>query len=93
MTIPDLINGSFEMLGGLFILNNCRVLYRDKMVKGVSITSTVFFASWGAWNTYFYRHLDQWASFCGGLVIFGANLLWIALMIHYYNKDLTKVNF
>ena len=37
---PDLINGLFEAIGGLLVLNHCRVLFVDKMVKGVSVFST-----------------------------------------------------
>jgi hypothetical protein len=83
MLLPDLINGAFEMFGGLFVLNHCRALYKDKMVRGVSIVSTIFFLSWGLWNLYYYPHLEQWASFYGGLVIALANVLWISMMIYY----------
>ena len=81
--LPDLINGSFELLGGFFILNHCRALYAHKMVKGVSIISTIFFSSWGIWNLYYYPYLGQWLSFAGGLLISAANLLWIAMMVYY----------
>lgn len=80
---PDVINGLFEFVGGFFILNHARVLYRHKLVKGVSVLSTVFFSSWGIWNLYYYPVLDQWWSFAGGLSITLANLLWISLMFYY----------
>jgi len=80
---PDFVNGLFEMLGGAFILNHCRVLYRDKMVRGVSIISTAFFFAWGVWNLYYYPHLDQWWSFAGGLVIVLGNCLWVGMMLYY----------
>ena len=83
MNLPDLVNGTFEACGGLFILNHCRVLHADKKVKGVSILSTGFFSAWGAWNLYFYPHLHQMLSFLGGLSIFSANCLWIAMMLYY----------
>lgn len=79
----DLANAAFELAGGLFIFNHCRVLYHDKQVKGVSIVSTVFFSTWGLWNLYYYPSLDQWISFAGGIVITFANLLWIAMMLYY----------
>lgn len=81
--LADFINGGFELLGALFVLNHCRVLHRQKAVAGVSIISTVFFASWGVWNIYFYPSLGQWASFVGGLAIVSANALWIAMMSYY----------
>ena len=83
MSTPDLINGAFELLGGFFILNHCRVLYLQKKVAGVSIVSTIFFFSWGVWNCWFYPHLGQILSFYGGLSIAGANCLWICLLLYY----------
>ena len=83
MTVVDTINGLFEVLGGVFILNHCRVLYNDKQVTGVSIISTLFFTLWGIWNLYFYPSLDQWVSFAGGIVITVANLLWVGMMVYY----------
>lgn len=87
MNLPDLVNGGFELLAGFMILNHCRVLYRDKKVRGVSILSTIFFALWGFWNLFYYPHLDQWASFVGGLLIVSANTSWIGLMIYYHRKE------
>lgn len=79
----DNVNGLYEALAGLFILNNCRMVVKDKKVKGVSIVSVVFFATWGGWNLYYYPSLGQWASFWGGLAVFTANLIWIGLMLKY----------
>ena len=71
------------MLAGIFVLNHCRCVIRDKSVKGVSILSTAFFASWGIWNLYYYPHMTQWASFTAGLFITTANFFWIFLMLKY----------
>lgn len=81
----DIFNGAFELLGGIFVLNHCRAVWKDKAVKGVSILSTAFFSAWGVWNLYYYPSLDQWWSFAGGLAIVGANVLWIALLLRYRN--------
>lgn len=83
MSLPDLINGAFELLGGVAILGHCRRLYVDKQVRGASWMATTFFTSWGFWNLYFYPHLDQWLSFAGGLMIVAANTLWISMMGYY----------
>ena len=83
MTLPDLVNGGFEACGGVFVLNHCRVLHRDKQVKGVSKLSTAVFFAWGMWNLYYYPSLDQWLSFAGGLVIVSANCVWLAQMLWY----------
>jgi hypothetical protein len=84
--IQDFINGSFEFLAGFFVLNHCRIVLKDKKVKGVSIISTIFFTSWGFWNLYYYPHLNQWLSFIGGIFIVSANTLWVILMIYFRRK-------
>ena len=87
MSWADYVNGSYELLAGLFILNNCRVVYKDKSVKGVSIVSTVFFTTWGVWNLYYYPSLGQWASFWGGISVVSSNTLWVVLMLYYRRKE------
>lgn len=83
MNLPDFINGCFELFAGVFVLNHCRVLYQDKMVRGASVVSTVFFFVWGLWNLYYYPHLEQWWSFAGGILIVSANFLWVGMMFYY----------
>lgn len=80
----DQINAAFEFFGGLFILNNCISLYRDKVVKGVTVTSTTFFCAWSVWNLVFYPALGQWYSFIGGLLIVVGNFSWVGMMIYYH---------
>ena len=83
MSLPDLINGLFELFAGFFVLMHCHRLLKDKQVKGVSLVATTFFTSWGIWNLYYYPHLGQWLSFFGGLSIVCANALWISMMVYY----------
>lgn len=80
---PDFINGLYESLAGLFVLNHCRVLLKHKQVKGVSIASIVFFTSWGFWNLFYYPHLGQVFSFLGGLFIVLANCFYVYLLFRY----------
>ncbi len=86
MTAPDLINGSFELLGGWALWRNVAQLYRDKGHRGVTLGATAFFMTWGYWNLYYYPHLDQWWSFVGGLNIVTANTVWLVLMIYYARR-------
>lgn len=79
----DQINGAFEALSGLMILLHCRSAWRAKDSRSVSLIATIFFFLWGAWNIHFYPTLGQTWSFYGGLVVFGANLLWLSLIIFY----------
>lgn len=80
---PDYINGAFEVLGAVAIFGHVRRVLKDKAVAGVSIASTMFFASWGFWNLYYYPHLGQWASFAGGIAIVLGNCIWITGLIYY----------
>lgn len=83
MILADMVNGSFEILGGFFILNHCRIIFNDKQVKGVSILSTCFFLSWGIWNLYYYPSLNQWWSFIGGCFLVMTNVLYVILLTYY----------
>ena len=83
MSLADICNAAFELFGGVFILNHCRALFEAKIVKGISIVSTVFFTAWGVWNLYYYPSLGQWASFAGGVFICLTNLLWVAMLVYY----------
>lgn len=87
MSWQDLVNGSFEMFGGMAVLLHCRQLYRDKIVRGVSWVATAFFTTWGVWNLYFYPHLDQWLSFAGGIMIVSVNALWIGMKLYYIRRE------
>ncbi len=84
---PDIINALFEGLAAFAVYNHARLLYKQKIVRGVSAMSTAFFFSWGLWNLYYYPFLGQWYSFLAGLAIMVANSVWLGLMIHYIRKE------
>jgi len=83
MLSPDLINASFEILGAIFVLNHCKVLYQEKTVAGVSIISVAYFQLWGIWNLFYYPHLGQSISFYATIAITVANTIWIILLLQY----------
>jgi hypothetical protein len=83
MSWQDLVNGAYEFGAGFAVLLHCVQLFKDKEVKGASALATSFFFSWGIWNLYYYPHLDQWASFYGGLSIVAANCAWLLMMLYY----------
>lgn len=83
---PDIINGLFEALAGLFILNHCRVLYRDKMCRGVSLLSCSFFTLWSLWNLVFYPNMGLFWSFVGGIFVMLANWLYASMLWYYGEK-------
>lgn len=83
----DLINSLFELCASLFILGHVRTLCKDKLVRGVSVISTVFFFAWGIWNPFYYSSLNQPLSFYAGLAACAANGLWIGLMVYYKRAE------
>jgi uncharacterized membrane protein YfcA len=83
---PDLINGLFELGGGILLTLNCLRLYKDKALRGVSPLPTVFFTSWGFWNLYFYPSVNAWYSFYGGLLIVVINCFWLGQIIFYSRR-------
>ncbi|MFW6130504.1 MAG: hypothetical protein ACOC56_04900 [Atribacterota bacterium] len=91
MNIPDLINGVFELFGGFFIYLSVKKLFNDKKVRGVSFIHVGFFAAWGFWNLYYYPHLNQIASFIGGIFIVIMNTLYLIQLIYYSLKETTLI--
>ena len=84
----DLINGSFEIFGGFFIIYfSCRKLIREKKVRGVSWVHISYFTLWGFWNLAYYPYLNQWLSFVGGAFVVTANCFWLYLMIYYIRRE------
>lgn len=84
---PDYVNAGFEFVAGLFILNNCRILCKQKLVRGVSVVSTTFFFLWGCWNTWWFKYIEKPYSFSAGLFVMLTNCLWIALMLYYNHRE------
>lgn len=82
----DFINGLFEFAGGFFVWLNCRRIYRDKRVLGVSPVAIGFFTLWGVWNLAYYPSLAQYWSVAGGVSVVAANAVWLTLYLKY-SKD------
>ena len=87
MSWADTVNGSYEMIGGIFMLANCAKVYKDKQVKGISLASAAFFCSWGYWNIYYYPSLHQWMSTLGAILMTLFNTIWIAMAIYYTRRN------
>lgn len=83
---PDLVNGLYELFGAPFVVLSIVNLAKAKRVHGVSWLHVGFFTSWGFWNLFYYPHLGQWFSFCGGVAIVIANSIWLAQLIYYTRK-------
>ncbi len=85
--IADIVNGSFEVLGGFFVGLHCTSLLRDKQVRGADWRAAAFFWVWGTWNLFYYPHLEQWWSLFGSMFVTVMNSLWLFLMIYYIRKE------
>lgn len=87
MEHSDIINGMFELVSALFLIKNIKKLYKDKILKGVAISPTIFFTLWGFWNLYFYPHNNHPFSFLGGIALVLVNSAWVIMAIYYTKKN------
>lgn len=85
--LMDLANACFEAGGSIFILNHARVLFEQKLVRGVSLLSVFFFSCWGVFNIFYYNHLEQPFSWFAGIAVLLANTFYLSLIIYYRRKE------
>lgn len=83
--MPDFINGLFEILAGVFVLRHAWATHKAKNSDGISVDAIWFFTAFGLWNIFYYSSLDQMVSFCAGLFVIFANLVW-AIQFYKYRK-------
>ena len=83
----DLANALFEAGGSIFILNHARVLFQQKLVRGVSMLSVFFFSCWGVFNIFYYSHLEQQFSWYAGIAVLIANSIYLSMLFHYRKKE------
>jgi ABC-type transport system involved in cytochrome c biogenesis permease subunit len=86
-SVPDIINCTFESMGGFFVLASIIKTYKDKKVRGIHWLTTLFFAAWGYWNLFYYPLLGQWASLFGGIFVTLANTVWVSMLVYYTRKE------
>jgi len=80
---PDQVNASFEGISAILTLINVRELYKDRMVKGISLIPQFVFICWGIWNIYYYYHLSQPWSWYTAMLMTSVNLWWTVLAIRF----------
>lgn len=88
--LADCVNGTFELGGAYFVGLSVQRVLHDRQVRGVDWRTTAFWTLWGAWNVFYYPHLDQWASFAGGVAVLTMNTLYLALLLHYHRAEQRK---
>ena len=85
MNWSDLVNAGFEFSAVFFLSLNCIQVYKDKMVRGMSVLAVTFFSVWGYWNIFFYSHNNlTWSSIAGGLVAV-VNTFYVFQLVYYTN--------
>jgi hypothetical protein len=84
---PDMMNGLFEMCGSALTWMSVYRVWIDKGYAGIYMPAVVFFWAWGAWNLFYYPHLEQWWSFAGGCSLVLANTCWFILMWRFGRKE------
>lgn len=87
---PDLINGSFEFIGGACNWLNVTRYFKDRRVTGIFWPSSIFYALWGIWNLFYYPTLHQPISFMGGVFLTSGTVTWLLLVIHDLYKYRTR---
>jgi len=83
----DLINGIFEVCGGVFVIPSIIKISKEKRVNGINWITTLFFTCWGIWNLFFYPFHGLTISFYGGVFLVLANGIWLVLLIYYQHKQ------
>lgn len=90
--LSDLINSfGFELASCLFLSLNIYSLYRDKIVKGMSVLSMAFYNSWAIWNVFYYYSINQSWSYYIGVAVAILTTWWTVQAIWYCHKNKSKV--
>lgn len=89
--MPDLINGIFGVLGGLFIALSIAKLHREKTARGVSIVYVAFFTSWSWYHVYFFTTVNLWWSWAGAIGMMTANTIWLCQMVYYSRREMSAI--
>jgi hypothetical protein len=85
--VLDAINAGFELCGGFAYVPTLLMAWRARRVVGYHLSTTAFFWSWGVWNLFWYRNLDQPFSFwCGAFLLFMSSI-WFLTVIKLGEKE------
>jgi hypothetical protein len=84
------INSLFYFIASFTVLINCFHLFRQKLVRGVSVFSTGFMVIWGMYSVYFYGSISALQyTFYGSVLLMFVNALWASMMVYYVWKEKT----
>ena len=87
---PDIINSGFIFGASVAIFIDCRRLWIDEIVLGVSKIAAAFYGVWSWWHIWYMSHLEQEFSFIVGFLPATGDTIWIGLMIYFTRKHKGK---
>lgn len=83
----DTINAGM-MTGGLFMnVLNCRRIYLDKEVVGVSLIPTIYYIFWAIFGAYYFYTLNQPYSALLDVIMIIGYIVWLSMAINYRYKE------
>jgi len=88
----DFVNALFLLGATLFMGLNIIQLYKDKMVRGVSVWPFVYFLLWNLYSLYYLVHLNQLVSFVLELFFMAVSLFYVCQIMHYKKMEKLLVN-
>lgn len=80
---PDNINAVFELGGALVTLLSVHRILKDRAVRGFDWRVIGFFTAWGAWNLFYYPHLEQWVSTAAAVALVVVNFTYLVLILRF----------
>lgn len=83
---PDMINAGFEFLGAFMVIHNCKTLYDDGCVAGVSPWAIAFFTLWSAWNLFYYDNLGESVSWYAAIGMAVCQFIYLVMLVYYIKK-------
>jgi len=88
----DYVNALFLLGATLFMGLNIIQLYKDKMVRGVSVWTFIYFLLWNLYSLYYLVHLNQLVSFVLELFFMAVSLFYVCQIMHYKKMEKLLVN-
>lgn len=77
----DHITAAFQLGASFFLCVSIVAIYRDRVLKGVSVWMVAFFALWTVYGTYNWYVLDQHWSFVTSILMAILYVIWLALCV------------
>lgn len=75
----DYIMAAFQTGACFFLSLSIAAVYRDRVLKGVSIWMIAFFTVWTLFGTWNWYHLNQYWCYVSGVLMSIVYLIWLAL--------------